>query len=735
MSGEIIEIPSQLRDFRFIRVKSNSKVPVDPNWQNTANYTFDDPILLEWIRLKNGNYGVLGTQTQIILDTDILLLWRLIQSNLPETFTVQTGSGGRHYYYYLDEPLDGNPAIMAHKKNIGNVQGEGKFAVGPHSIHPNGEKYKIIKDIPITQIAKVELEELLAPFIGAKKGIRPCFDVLIDKMIKINSYYNHETNLHLATELKAEGYDDLVILALFSYAEDYDERKTQKQLISIDISKTAKCETIRSFGHCLEDDCNIYKKQQEKNFSPSTQDISPSTLEEEESLPDYDINDFVSNKIILHKLKNGQEYRIPIRIYKDPETGNYIREKLPRIPSLPNTMLSKEAYKLYKNLESLRDFFTKKSIQSIYKKSRTLLKYFMKFNEEIEYDIDCLFIAATYYREVFYSMPYIQYYSKRFGSGKTRGMRCLIWSSYHGITWVIPTEAPMFRIIEDVGATLGIDELHKYYYRDKRGYIQCTNNDLAALLTTGYKKGEEVPRCRKDNFDIIDQFRVFGGKSFTRLEGVIPQDLESRSITHVMIPSSALDDISPNDPIKDDFKEIRDAYYLYSLELILKVEETYHELLELKIIEGRIGELYYPLLTMAKVIFPNDDSLYNAVLQKAKNHYEELWGERDPFVDWLYRAILKSELWGDRVLLTEIVKAFNDCLVEENLIKEDKKKKNSTVGKYFLLPLGFKKSRYHKGNKTHYNIELNTLLRNLLSFYPHYTQYISNQLPLEGQIK
>ncbi|WP_299955122.1 hypothetical protein, partial [Methanoculleus sp.] len=48
-------IPEQLRGCRFILVKARDKPAIEKGWQTTANYTYDDPRLLQHIE-RGGNY-------------------------------------------------------------------------------------------------------------------------------------------------------------------------------------------------------------------------------------------------------------------------------------------------------------------------------------------------------------------------------------------------------------------------------------------------------------------------------------------------------------------------------------------------------------------------------------------------------------------------------------------------------------------------------------------------------
>ncbi len=97
----MVEIPKQLQnpDFRFCLIRKQSKVPFEKNWQ-IKGYKFDDPKLIK--HLKNGgNYGCIGGfGNLVVLDIDNPVLAEKMEKKL-NTFTVKTGSGGRHFYFII----------------------------------------------------------------------------------------------------------------------------------------------------------------------------------------------------------------------------------------------------------------------------------------------------------------------------------------------------------------------------------------------------------------------------------------------------------------------------------------------------------------------------------------------------------------------------------------------------------------------------------------------------------
>ena len=62
------EIPTQLKGWRFIKLRPRDKVPIEVDWPNRT-YAWGDPELLEWIE-RGGNFGVIGDETHVIIDGD-----------------------------------------------------------------------------------------------------------------------------------------------------------------------------------------------------------------------------------------------------------------------------------------------------------------------------------------------------------------------------------------------------------------------------------------------------------------------------------------------------------------------------------------------------------------------------------------------------------------------------------------------------------------------------------------
>jgi len=170
----LCRIPPQLREqgLRFVPILNGRKKPEGKRWSTEANYPYGHAVLVGYLA-EGHNYGVLtGIGALVVLDVDdIVRLEALgIIERLPETFTVRTGRCGLHFYFLcpglqdkivLEDPelkdSDGDPL------HLGELQALGQQVVGPGSIHPNGNRYEVVKDLPIAEIAKDVLLQILSP--------------------------------------------------------------------------------------------------------------------------------------------------------------------------------------------------------------------------------------------------------------------------------------------------------------------------------------------------------------------------------------------------------------------------------------------------------------------------------------------------------------------------------------------------------------------------------------------
>jgi len=172
----MINIPPTLkkRGIRFVLLEKGCKKPFQMGWQN-KNIEYDSTEFINHL-VNNGNYGVMGggnvedvpgdgvgLKKLLLVDFDNAAIQEECMKKLPDTFTVRTGSGMLHLYFFSN---DGESfKIFDEELNtLADIQGEGKQVVGPGSIHPNGIPYTVEKDIGIAFIDYAELKAILMPF-------------------------------------------------------------------------------------------------------------------------------------------------------------------------------------------------------------------------------------------------------------------------------------------------------------------------------------------------------------------------------------------------------------------------------------------------------------------------------------------------------------------------------------------------------------------------------------------
>lgn len=130
-----MNIPSQLKPYRFCRINLKEKKPFEKDWPNIANYPYETAIMF-----IGENYGTLTGKLRILDDdTKDKRLINLFLENFGPTFRVRD-----HLYF---EFTNGNQDKIifydSENNHLGELQGKGQQCVGPGSIHPSGEVYDI----------------------------------------------------------------------------------------------------------------------------------------------------------------------------------------------------------------------------------------------------------------------------------------------------------------------------------------------------------------------------------------------------------------------------------------------------------------------------------------------------------------------------------------------------------------------------------------------------------------
>ena len=151
-------IPPQLQrqEYRFILCRKQDKRPIEKDWPN-QHYRHDDAKLQQWLTDGN-NYGIVtGIGNLVVIDFDDETYQENKITQLPETFSVTSGSGRKHLYYKTDT-AKGMKIKDENGETLADIQGIKKFVIAPGSTHPNGQQYRVCDDTEINYITWNEIE-------------------------------------------------------------------------------------------------------------------------------------------------------------------------------------------------------------------------------------------------------------------------------------------------------------------------------------------------------------------------------------------------------------------------------------------------------------------------------------------------------------------------------------------------------------------------------------------------
>jgi len=161
------DIEWEQQDDKSWKNKKTGKLYIIPKTKETYkgdihSYKYNDPKLLDWLR-KDGNYGCCGGNGLMLVDFDNAEVEAKALKLLPETFSVLTGSKRLHLYFFTngDESFKGFDSEM---NTLFDAQCSGKQCICANSIHPNGNKYEVFKDVEIAFIEYKKLRELLSSY-------------------------------------------------------------------------------------------------------------------------------------------------------------------------------------------------------------------------------------------------------------------------------------------------------------------------------------------------------------------------------------------------------------------------------------------------------------------------------------------------------------------------------------------------------------------------------------------
>jgi len=157
-----MNIPEQLNDMRFNRVRFKDKKAFEKAWQDNP-YTYNEISKF----FPGDNYGVICGEDLRVLDDDSedKRLVRLFVNTFGQTFKVRD-----HLYFKFDNKHSKKIILFGEEReHLGEIQGENTYVVGPGSTHPSGEIYELKNSLDIITISYDKFMDVFGKYINPQK--------------------------------------------------------------------------------------------------------------------------------------------------------------------------------------------------------------------------------------------------------------------------------------------------------------------------------------------------------------------------------------------------------------------------------------------------------------------------------------------------------------------------------------------------------------------------------------
>ncbi len=268
------------------------------------------------------------------------------------------------------------------------------------------------------------------------------------------------------------------------------------------------------------------------------------------------------------------------------------------------------------NIDKLKD--SRIDPYNLFVMIRTKLTHHIWFSNNLSYDILTLWLMGSYCYYAFDSFPYI-HLSGTPDSGKSRVQRLSSCLSFNGYFTESISNSSIFRYVEDMKATLHIDE-QEFLGSEKA-------LETISILNSGYHKAGNA--TRQESYTDKDGNKKFMTVSFSTyspkmLSGIrgLDKTLQTRSINISMKPTTdksfSRREVMQNDPI---WQVYRDELYMWALHSFDDVMMCYSEVKDQDIdIKNRMWQKYHVLLTLAyyfKKMVPSS-GIYDNVIKFIK---------------------------------------------------------------------------------------------------------------------
>ena len=245
-------------------------------------------------------------------------------------------------------------------------------------------------------------------------------------------------------------------------------------------------------------------------------------------------------------------------------------------------------------------------------KINEILHKTLVMRDDDEYEILTTWVVASYRQQDWQSFPYLQFIGA-ISSGKTRALEILSMLSYRGVLYATISPAALCREIEKWKITPFIDQAEFNFDRSSE-----SGRENYSIWMCGYRKGQKYVRAKNDNDDDVIRRDVSGFKALAS-NRVFDEALSSRSIAFFMregIPE--IKDLNNN--ILEQIQKIR-AKLIY---LHLLPKTPFNNTNEIEKLEGRLREIYTPLIITTEYLGWNTDTIIDFAKRDSVKKLKEM---------------------------------------------------------------------------------------------------------------
>lgn len=550
-----------------------------------------------WTQNPNYNYLIAcGASGIVVRDYDSIQPF----SNKPATLRVRTGRnavdgvhGHQDYYvgvtktysYRADgrEVLprsnpesclrDENGMFVLNEKNervghpdnkpVGEVRGNGAYVIGYGSIHPSGNRYVIVNDIPLAQLPAEDVKQITPVKRGKTVGSEAMNETaeVIEQGLKsagieiqadtvgrdgeykwhIHCPYEHESGRYNVTSSTVILFTDGRIVYVCQHASCSD-KKWHEASSQHNPEMYLRDYIEEKSGVSLEFDkgTGLMLNQRADDSSPAAQ--QEQEIQEEAQaraqldawMADDATVALSSKDVIALSAKLGNEdfedrraktaKKLGWRSSKVDEARNKLRPRAEEEDALQGRAFV---------LEEVNPWENPVNIAEVLDEIEKTLRRFVFFQRDEDVYTVSLWTAMTWLSALLAITPYLGIRSPEKGCGKSTLLKLISKLVYHPLAASNCTAAAMFRMLELHVLTMLIDELDTFMQY---------NPEVLNVFNSGHSREMAfVLRCVGDDAE-ARAFNTFGAKAYGMI-GNATDTLESRSLPVILFPKIEEDEI------------------------------------------------------------------------------------------------------------------------------------------------------------------------------------------------